>query len=56
MISGGSRSTAGTRGIYVLSGNGEKHRAEVRVPCTVTPPRISEAGDRVGVECVADER
>ena len=46
---------AGARGIYVLSGHGEKHRAEVRVPCAVVPG-ISEAVDRVGVECAADQQ
>ena len=37
---------AGARGIYVLSGHGEKHRPEVRVPCTVVSG-ISEAVDFV---------
>ncbi|MSO82410.1 MAG: HAD-IIIA family hydrolase [Acidobacteria bacterium] len=37
---------AGARGIYVLSGHGEKHRTEVRVPCAVVPG-ISEAVDFV---------
>jgi histidinol-phosphate phosphatase family protein len=41
--------SAGARGIYVLSGHGEKHRAEVRVPCAVVSG-ISEAVDRVGAE------
>lgn len=45
---------AGARGIYVLSGHGEKHRAEVRVPCAVVPG-ISEAVDRVAVERAARE-
>jgi L-threonylcarbamoyladenylate synthase len=43
---------AGARGIYVLSGHGEKHRAELRVPCAVEPG-ISEAVDRIGVEHAA---
>lgn len=37
---------AGARGIYVLSGHGEKHRADVRVPCEVVAG-ISEAVDRI---------
>jgi L-threonylcarbamoyladenylate synthase len=39
---------AGARGIYVLSGHGEKHRADVRVPCEIVPG-ISEAVDRIAV-------
>jgi L-threonylcarbamoyladenylate synthase len=44
----------GARGIYVLSGHGEKHRSEVKVPCAVAAG-ISEAVDRIGVERAAGE-
>ena len=37
---------AGARGIYVLSGHGEKHRAEVRVACEVVAG-IAEAVERI---------
>lgn len=37
---------AGARGIYVLSGHGEKHRAEVRVACAVVRG-IAEAVERI---------
>lgn len=37
---------AGARGIFVLSGHGEKHRAEVRVPCDVVRG-IAEAVERI---------
>ncbi len=43
---------AGARGIYVLTGHGEKHRAELRVPCAVEPG-ISAAVDRIGAERAA---
>ncbi len=37
---------AGARGIFVLSGHGEKHRAEVRVSCEVVAG-IAEAVERI---------
>jgi L-threonylcarbamoyladenylate synthase len=44
---------AGGRGIFVLSGHGEKHRAEVRVPC-VQVPGISQAVDEILTDRAAD--